>query len=198
MASAPIRSATARWIASCDRDPPGRTIIEVSKQWTRTPPWSKRSTPRLGVAQIGDGLAGLPADARTQEQLEWLAEAIAEAGGSSTLWRAELTSVAQEQAVIQELAAARSEEYAAIAARARAARLGSSTPAQAVRALRSLRAELRRVQRRDFFPPIDRDLARAEVNALGECVRGEGGPLVAARRSAEPAKCSGTRSAVDS
>jgi len=157
-----------------------------------------RKVRRLGVAQIGDGLAALPADARTQEQLEWLAEEIAEAGGSSTLWRAELTSVAQERQVIQELAAARSEEYAAIAARARAARLGSSTPAQAVRALRSLRAELRRVQRRDFFPPIDRDLARAEVNALGECVRGEGWPLVAARRSAEPAKGSGTRSAVDS
>ena len=45
---------------------------------------------RLGAAQIGDGLVALPADARTQEQLEWLAEEIAEADGTSTLWRAEL------------------------------------------------------------------------------------------------------------
>jgi len=51
-----------------------------------------RKLKRLGVAQIGDGLAALPADARTLEQFEWLAEEIDEAGGSSTLWRAELTS----------------------------------------------------------------------------------------------------------
>src|SRR5215210_1117522 len=38
-----------------------------------------RRLKRLGVAQIGDGLVALPADARTQEQLEWLAEEIAEA-----------------------------------------------------------------------------------------------------------------------
>jgi len=52
MASAPIRSATARWIASCDRDPPGRTIIEVSKQHSPTgeryvtKPYLKDNEPR--------------------------------------------------------------------------------------------------------------------------------------------------------
>ncbi len=125
-----------------------------------------RKLRRLGVAQIGDGLAALPADARTQEQLEWLAEEIAEAGGVSTLWRAELTSDGQEQAIIGEMTAARSAEYADIAVRARALRLNSTTPAQGVRSLRSLRQELRRVQRRDFFSPVGRDMARAEVDAL--------------------------------
>jgi len=137
-----------------------------------------RKLRRLGVAQIGDGLAGLPADARTQEQLEWLAEEIAEAGGSSTLWRAQLTSVAQEQAVIEELAAARSAEYADIAAQARVARLGSTAHSQAERALRSLRAELRRVQRRDFFPPTGRDMARAEVDALARSLLADREPAV--------------------
>jgi hypothetical protein len=125
-----------------------------------------RKLRRLGVAQIGDGLAALPADARTQEQLEWLAEEIAEAGGVSTLWRAELTSAGQEQAIVGEMTAARSAEYADIAVRARALRLNGTTPAQGVRSLRSLRQELRRVQRRDFFPPVGRDTARAEVDAL--------------------------------
>ena len=125
-----------------------------------------RKLRRLGVAQIGDGLAALPADARTQEQLEWLAEEIAEAGGVSTLWRAELTSAGQEQAIVGEMTAARSAEYADIAARARALRVDSTTPAQGLRSLRSLRQELRRVQRRDFFSPVGRDFARAEVDAL--------------------------------
>jgi hypothetical protein len=129
-----------------------------------------RKLRRLGAAQIGDGLAALPADARTQEQMEWLAEEIAEAGGTSTLWRAELISHAQERAVIHELAEARSAEYADIAMRARAAavRAPATTDPQALRELQSLRREFRKLQRRDFFPPIERDLARAEVNALAE------------------------------
>lgn len=127
-----------------------------------------RKLKRLGAAQIGDGLAALPADARTQEQLEWLAEEIAEAGGTSTLWRAALTSAAQERTLILELKQARSDEYAAIAARARAVRDRAMSDPQAVRDLRSLRRDLRQVQRRDFFPPLERDLARAEMNALAE------------------------------
>jgi hypothetical protein len=132
-----------------------------------------RKLKRLGAAQIGDGLAALPADARTQEQLEWLAEEIAEARGASTLWRAALTSAAQERAVINDLAAARSAEYADIAARARAVRDAATTDTKALRLLRSLRRELRQVQRRDFFPPVERDLARAEVNALAESLLAE-------------------------
>ncbi|MGI9155067.1 MAG: Chromate resistance protein ChrB [Marmoricola sp.] len=135
-----------------------------------------RKLRRLGVAQIGDGLAALPADARTLEQLEWLAEEIAEAEGASTLWRAELTSAAQEQAVIQEMTIARSAEYADIAARAKAVRLSSATPSQGVRSLRSLRQELRRVQRRDFFPPIGREVARAEIDALAHSLLADGAP----------------------
>lgn len=135
-----------------------------------------RKLKRLGAAQIGDGLAALPADARTQEQLEWMAEEIAEAGGTSTLWRAELTSPAQERAVVHEMATARSVEYYAITARARTAR-ETSTHTESVRVLRSLRRELRRVQRRDFFPPVQRDLAQAEVNALAESLLGETVPV---------------------
>ncbi len=134
-----------------------------------------RTLKRLGVAQIGDGLAALPADARTQEQLEWLAEEIADAAGTSTLWRAELTSAVQERSVVHEMATARSVEYVEIAARARTAR-ETLDRTESLRALRSLRRELRRVQRRDFFPPIQRDLAKAEVDALAQSVLGDASP----------------------
>jgi len=129
-----------------------------------------RKLKRLGVAQIGDGLAALPADARTLEQLEWLAEEIDGAGGSSTLWRAELTSSAQERGVVEAMAAARAGEYVDIVERARQARQASMGAVESMRVLRSLRRELRKVQRRDFFPPPERDTARAEVAALARTV----------------------------
>jgi ChrB-like protein len=128
-----------------------------------------RRLKRLGVAQLGDGLVALPADARTQEQLEWVADLVAEAGGGSTLWRAELLSRSQEQALIERLAAARAEEYAAITSRAVAA-VGVSQR-EAVRVLRGLRRELRQVQRRDFFPPVEQEQAKAAVKRLAARVQ---------------------------
>ncbi|MGZ4426779.1 MAG: Chromate resistance protein ChrB [Nocardioidaceae bacterium] len=123
-----------------------------------------RTLKRLGVAQLGDGLVALPADARTQEQLEWVAEEIGGAGGTSTLWRAQLTSRSQERALIAAMARARAEEYRAILDRATTA--VASSDQERVRTLRSLRGELRRVHRRDFFPPPERDRARVAVQAL--------------------------------
>jgi hypothetical protein len=133
-----------------------------------------RKLKRLGVAQLGDGLVALPADARTQEQLEWVAEEIGEAGGSSSLWRARLTSRSQERALIRGLAEARADEYRAI--RDRAALAAGSTDAERLRALGRLRSDLRRVHRRDYFPPPERDLARAAVQglALPEPISGAG------------------------
>src|SRR6266700_1186066 len=40
-----------------------------------------RRLKRLGVAWMGDGLVALPADARTREQLEWIAEEVSDHGG---------------------------------------------------------------------------------------------------------------------
>src|SRR5260221_12680322 len=47
--------------------------------------WRKLTS--LGVAKLGDGLVGLPADARSQERLEWIADEVAEAGGEAALWQ---------------------------------------------------------------------------------------------------------------
>ncbi len=46
----------------------------------RTTLW--RRLRRLGVAQLADGLVALPADARTRESLEWLADDVLAAGGT--------------------------------------------------------------------------------------------------------------------
>lgn len=123
-----------------------------------------RKLDRLGVARLGDGLVGLPADARTREQLDWIAEEITEAGGTATVWLATPGSLAQERTIAEAMRAARAAEYAAVAARARAA--ASAGPAQRAKALRQLRGELRRIARRDFFPPSQREQAHAAVDAL--------------------------------
>jgi hypothetical protein len=123
-----------------------------------------RKLERLGVARLGDGLVALPADARTREQLDWLAEEILEAGGTATVWLATPGSAAQERAIAEAMRAARAAEYQAVTDQARHAAGGGA--AERTRALRRLRGELRRIARRDFFPPAERDAARATVDAL--------------------------------
>jgi len=46
-----------------------------------------RKLRRLGAAQLLDGLVALPAEPRTGEQFEWVADEIVEAGGDASLWR---------------------------------------------------------------------------------------------------------------
>ncbi|HET9079819.1 MAG TPA: Chromate resistance protein ChrB [Trebonia sp.] len=145
----------ALWVLLCYRVPrePSAPRIAI---------W--RTLKRLGTAQLGDGLVGLPADARTREQLEWVAGDVAEAGGSAGVWLARPATAAQERQLAAAMAAARAAEYAAVAARARAARGADDAERAAV--LRRLRGELRRISRRDFFPPPEREQARAAVEAL--------------------------------
>jgi hypothetical protein len=123
-----------------------------------------RKLKRLGVAQLADGLVALPADARTREQLEWIADEITEAGGEASIWLAQPASAAQERDLAARMAAARAREYTAVAAEAGAAAGGR----EARRTGERLRAELRRIGRRDYFPPPERDTAHAAVGALLE------------------------------
>ena len=135
-----------------------------------------RKLERLGVARLGDGLVALPADARTREQLDWLAEEILEAGGISTVWLATPGSAAQERAIAEAMRAARAAEYRAVTNQAREAARGGAV--ERTRTARRLRAELRRIARRDFFPPPEREVARAAVDALGADAVATGAPAV--------------------
>src|SRR5215218_11049835 len=137
-----------------------------------------RKLERLGVARLGDGLVALPADARTREQLDWLAEEIGEAGGTATVWLATPASAGQERAIGQAMRAARAAEYQAVAAQARAAAGGGAV--ERIRVVRRLRGELRRITRRDFFPPADRDAARATVEALAADASAEASTMIEA------------------
>jgi hypothetical protein len=128
-----------------------------------------RKLRRLGAAQVLDGLAALPLDARTREQLEWLAEEVVEAGGEATIWIGELASATQERELAARMAEAVAADYGLLLADAEAAR--RDTPGSRRRTLGRLRRELRRIRARDYFPPPERELAQralAELAALVE------------------------------
>jgi uncharacterized protein YdbL (DUF1318 family) len=133
-----------------------------------------RKLERLGVARLGDGLVALPADARTREQLDWLAEEIGEAGGTATVWLATPASTGQERAIAQAMQAARAAEYQAVTAQAHAA--ANDKAEERARVARRLRGELRRIARRDFSPPAEREAAQAAVQALATDPAGAGRP----------------------
>lgn len=127
-----------------------------------------RKLRRLGVVQVLDGLAALPLDARNREQLEWLAEEAVEAGGEATIWVGELGSSAQERELAARMAEAVAVDYRALIEQAAAAR--EQPAGQRQRTLKRLRRELRRIRARDYFPPLERELAQQALEELAALV----------------------------
>ena len=123
-----------------------------------------RKLKRLGIAQLGDGLVALPADARTREHLDWIAEEVIEAGGTAGVWVAQPATLAQEREIAAGMAAARSAEYRTVIEQAAAAH--TFPAAERARTVRRLRDELHRIRRRDYFPPAERDTARLAVETV--------------------------------
>ncbi len=127
-----------------------------------------RKLRRLGAAQLLDGLAALPLDARTREQLEWLADEVIEAGGEATIWVGELASVAQERELAARMAESVAADYRSLIAEASTAT--EERPGSRRRTLGRLRREQRRIRARDYFPPPERELAHQALTELASLV----------------------------
>lgn len=123
-----------------------------------------RKLKRLGVAWLSDGLVALPADARTREQLEWIAEEVTDNGGEAMLWQGHPLEAAAASAVTTRMTAAVAAEYDAVTAAAQTAR--TADPAARRRAITRLRRELHRIQGRDFFACPQAGTARRAVEDL--------------------------------
>lgn len=121
-----------------------------------------RKLKRLGVVQILDGLVALPLDARNREQLEWIADEVLEHGGSASVWKTEPTTRWQERELVTRMQAAIDDEYDAVIEEARKMNGREQSP----RRLKRLRAKIRRIERRDYFPTGKRAEARQTVEAL--------------------------------
>ena len=119
---------------------------------------------RLGVVQISDGLVAVPLDARTREQLGWLAADVLEHGGEATIWLGQPGSAAEERALIGRMKAIVTNEYEAVI---RAAKAAPPDEASSRRTLARLRRDLRRIGLRDYFSGPARERATAAVERLG-------------------------------
>jgi hypothetical protein len=123
-----------------------------------------RQLRRLGVAQVSDGVVALPLDARTREQLEWLADQVTDAAGDASVWLASLASRAQERVLAQRMADAVAAEYRTLIEEAGAASRTGEDPRRQV--VSRLRRELRRIRARDYFPELIAREAQAAIDRL--------------------------------
>jgi hypothetical protein len=123
-----------------------------------------RSLRRLGAIQVSDGLAALPLDPFTREQLDWLAAAVEDASGEASVWTARATTREQDDRWTRRMTEAITLEYEALIDQARAA--GQAPEPARRRSLRQLRSELRRVRARDHVHAAAEARADASVEAL--------------------------------
>lgn len=115
----------------------------------------------LGVVQVGDGLAALPHNDHTKEQLEWVAQQVIEADGDAIVWSAQPTTRADSAHLIDQQREARDTEYGALIEEVKKA----GRPIDS-RTLARWRREFRRIERRDHFDSQQHDVAQAALNAL--------------------------------
>ena len=127
----------------------------------------------LGALYIQDGVAALPEDAVTREQLEWLQLRVREAGGEATLWEARPGTLAEEGRLVETFRASREEAYRAIVAGAERVRRKAEMGGGAALAeqLGKLEREFRAERRRDYFRSPLRAEAAAALKAARLAVR---------------------------
>ncbi len=123
-----------------------------------------RKLKRLGVAQISDGLVALPADARTREALEWIADEVLDHDGEAMIWLGHPADSRSTMSIRDRMSAAVAAEYAAVTEEAAGAR--TSDPATRRRIAARLRREMHRIEARDYFTPAERGIARGAVDDL--------------------------------
>jgi ChrB-like protein len=133
-----------------------------------------RKLKRLGIAQLLDGLVALPLDSRNREQLEWVADEVADHGGEATVWIAQPATAREERELAERMRERIAGEYLAVIAEAEAA--AAEGAGRHRRTLARLRRELGRIARRDYFPPPERERAREAVDALARALEVEARP----------------------
>jgi len=123
-----------------------------------------RALKRLGAAQVRDGVAALPLDTRTREHLEWLADAVLEAGGMAQVWIARLASVGDERRLVDQMRGEAAREFRNFIAAVSAAVQQRGSDQR--RSVSALRRELRQIMSRDYFRVAERAEAERSFRAL--------------------------------
>ena len=152
----PAGTDKARWLILIYHLPrePSRHRVAV---------WRKLKT--LGAFYARDGVAVLPEDAVTREQLEWLQLRVREAGGEATLWEALPSTVAESKNLVEAFRSSRKAAYEVLIESANILRQRAvlrSDEASLMKELRKLEREFRAERRRDYFrSPLRKEAADA-------------------------------------
>jgi hypothetical protein len=126
----------------------------------------------LGALYLKDGVAALPEDAVTREQLEWLQLRVREAGGEATLWEGRPGTLAEEAELVEAFRSSREEAYRTITAEAERLRRKAQMGGKALmEQLGKLEREFRAERRRDYFRSPLRGEAAAALKAARAAVR---------------------------
>jgi ChrB-like protein len=158
-----VNMTPVRWVLLSSRLPrePSRLRLGI---WRRLR--------RLGALLLHDAVWVLPADAKTREAFEWLAEEISEQGGTAFVWEALSLDEPQNRELVRRFRAEANTRYAALAHSARkiwrtavrshrgAARMDARA---ALRNLTGLERALRLERRRDYFRAPGRGDAETAV-----------------------------------
>ncbi|MFC9553618.1 Chromate resistance protein ChrB [Rhodococcus sp. NPDC056960] len=126
-----------------------------------------RTLRKYGAFQLADGVVVLPASPRTREQFEWLAEEIVEAHGQAEVWTASPTTTAQQERMQAKMCADRAAEYQDLTGAAGAALALTDAPVRGKK-LAQLRRRLREIDKRTFYPVLQRDAAEAALKELAD------------------------------
>jgi hypothetical protein len=126
----------------------------------------------LGALYLQDGVAALPEDAVTREQLEWLQLRVREAGGEATLWEAKPGTMAEEAELVGAFRSSREEAYRTIIAGAERIRRKAQMGGRALsEQLGKLEREFRAERRRDYFRSPLRLEAAGALKTAREAIR---------------------------
>lgn len=153
--------APLAWMALSYRLPPTPTRLRLAV-WRRLK--------RIGAVLLHDSVWMLPADAKTREAFEWLAEEIEEQGGTALIWEAQSLYAQQDQVIVGRFRAEADARYASLAESVRRLQrltVRRRTPIgrlqQVRRLLLGLERALRLERRRDYFRAPGRAAAEEAV-----------------------------------
>jgi DNA-binding transcriptional regulator PaaX len=133
--------------------------------------WRKLKT--LGALYLQDGVAALPEDDVTREQLEWLQLRVREAGGEATLWEGMPNTRAESKQLAETFRSSREEAYESIIAEAERIRCKAEMGgvASLLGELSKLEREFRAERRRDYFGAPSRKEASEALRAARQAVK---------------------------
>lgn len=138
----------------------------------------------LGAVTVKNSVYALPANAETQEDFAWLVKEIAELGGEAFVVEAALVDGLRDGDVQALFDAARDEDYAEIAAAARA--LAAEPGADVATQVARLRRQLDEIVAIDFFGADGREPAEGLVTGLEAGLHREGDAVSATETKATP------------